>query len=67
MHNKTGHMAGHLLCMSETGTECNVLAGTPQQVTYSMCKIVGSNSSVGEDSLFAVCVAVSLSVFLPTF
>lgn len=66
MHNKTGHMAGHLLCMSETGNECNVLAGTPKQVTY-MCKIVGSNSRVGEDSLFAVCDAVSLNVFLPTF
>jgi hypothetical protein len=52
--------------MSKTKTECNILVGTPRQVTYK-CKIVGSHSGVGEDSLFAACEAVSLSMYLPTF
>jgi len=30
-------------------------------------KILGSHSGVAEDSLFAGCDAVSLSVYLPTF
>jgi len=66
MHNKHGQMNGHLPCMSKTQTECNILVGTPKQVTHT-CKILGSHSIVAEDSRFAGREAVSLSVHLPAF
>ena len=52
--------------MRRTKTESNNLVGISKQVTYT-CKILGSHSSVAEDSLFAGCDAVSLSVYPPTF
>jgi hypothetical protein len=38
--------------MSKTKTECNILVGTPKQVTCK-CKFLGSHRGVAEDSLFA--------------